>query len=129
MKVLHKKNDTNYTSITDPSYSFIIYYDDKSEFHCRRILENSDPVDIKKFRGDVYIDIEDSIITISVRYTRFRELFDAFLNNAIVIKYHGYTVIPDINSLTLTDHRNGYDGTDKIFTRIKFKARFDFQEN
>lgn len=125
MKVIYRKSDS--ASVSDTTYSFVVYYDDKSEHECKRILESNKAYNSDSFRSHVLIDIEDSIIHLSVRYMYFREFFDAFLNGAIVIEYHGYAVTPVLSTLTLTDHRNSHNGKDCIFTQLKFKAGFEFQ--
>ena len=79
------------------------------------------------FKGNITFDIHDSVVTMSIRYHFFKEIFDAFLNGAIIIKYHGYELLPDIENLTLTDHRDSLSGKDRVFTLVKFPAKFDFQ--
>lgn len=123
--MLYRKTDS--ASLTDAVYSFVIYYDTESEYHCKRMLESETLPDIKHLRSHVFVDIEDSVVILSIRYIAFREFFDAFLNGAIIIKYHGYEVTPDINTLLLTDHRSSRLGKDYLYTQLKFKVRFEFQ--
>jgi hypothetical protein len=129
MKIIFQKSDSNWQAgAPGDAVSFRVYYNINSEYHCQCILASNKMHDLRAFRENITVDMIDSNVSISIRYIFFREFLDAFVNGAIVIMYHGYLATPDLNSLTITDHLNSQAGTDKLFTKIKFKVKFDFQE-
>ena len=83
---------------------------------------------LKCMKSDVSIEMEESVVSIGVRYTFFKDFIDAFANGAIIIKYHGYTITPDLSTLTITDHLKSHTGRDTVFSEIKFKVTFEFQK-
>ena len=125
MEVIYEKLDNQWSTLSEPPVSFRVYYDTESEYHLRKVLESELKSDL--FKGNITFDIHDSVVTMSIRYHFFKEIFDAFINGAIIIKYHGYELLPDIENLTLTDHRDSMTGKDRVFTLVKFPAKFDFQ--
>ncbi len=125
MKCIYRKCDNVYNTDNGPS-SFEVFLNKDSEFYTRLVLSESEHEIKNTFSGNIAVYMKDSVITIHIRHMYFRVLFEAFVSGALVIKYHGYLVIPDINAMTLSDHiQEG--GGDSTFNRIKFPAKFDFQ--
>lgn len=109
--------------------SFLIGVDTASEYYCNLVLSGVNEARfLKCMPGDVSVEMAESVVSIGVRYTFFKDFIDAFVNSAIIIKYHGYTASPDLSTLTITDHLKSHSGRDTIFSDIKFKVTFKFQK-
>jgi len=115
------------TNNTSP-VSFVVGIDTTAEHYCKLMLDGVDAFAYtKSMQGDVSIEMKDSVVSIGIRYTFFKNFLDALVNGAIIIKYHGYTITPDLSTLTITDHLKAHSGKDTTFSDIKFKGLFEFQ--
>lgn len=122
---IYRKVDDSWDYGFNSPVSFEILYDSDSEYECKRILEGKTSKPDETFKGSVSITLEDSVITLSVRYFYFKEFIEAFYNNAIVIKYHKYDVIVDFENIKFSDHQKS--NVDEVFNTIKAPVTFSFQ--
>jgi len=126
MKVIYRQLESIYSTKPDSPCSFELLLDEGSEYYCQLVLAQGEDNVTYTFKGNVSIDMTDSVISLSIRYMFFKPIFEALLAGALIIRYHGYQIIPDLKSMTLSDHRD--HGKDYIFNCVKFKAVFDFQQ-